>query len=214
MRRWLFLAALAAAGCQSETMERDAMGLWRPAEEPEEPRAAESVAEQRPEPPKGTVVSIPGDVVAAETDFVERPATLFGDVVEADLSRNGWLARASFAIAKDAVIRRDEEDPARGVLTITLQRIPDVPATKDSVPTVRFGGGLRIVGVDRVVLRFWTKQSAERPHWMNAVAAGRAVYAIEGDAPKEWRGSRVELRSEIHKAAGGYRFDSSAESTP
>jgi hypothetical protein len=131
-----------------------------------------------------------------------------------DLSRNGWLARASFAIAKDAVVRRDEEDPQRGLLTITLQRLPDVPATGDSVPTVRFGDGLRVVGVDRVVLRFWTQQSVERPHWMKATAAGRAVFAVEGDAGQEWRGSRVEIRSELHKVGGAYRFDSAAEAKP
>jgi hypothetical protein len=83
------------------------------------------------------------------------------------------------------------------------------------VPTVRFGDGMRIVGVDRIVLRFWAQQSAERPIWFHAAGAGKsAFFKVEVAPPQEWRGRSVDVRSEIHNVAGAYRFDWSAEAKP
>lgn len=214
MRLLPFVAvfALALAACHTETMERDAMGLYKPGDTPGEPASAPAEPQ---EPRRGTVVTIPADVVQAHADFVNRSSTIFADSVEVDLSRNGWLALASFAVAPDAVIRRDVEDRERGVLTITLQRVPEVAVTKESIPTVRFGDGMRVAGIDRVVLRFWTQQSADRPQWFHAAGRGEvALYSVESAPPKEWRGKRVDVRAEIQRAGASYRFVSNAEAQP
>ena len=216
-RTWLFVAALVVGGCKTQTMERDQMGMWTSGDSTREAPPAKTQSDENAVA-RGTVVTIPAGVVQQHAEFVNRPSTIFADAVEVDLSRNGWLALASFSVARDAVIRRDEEDHARGVLTITLQRIPEVAATKESIPTVRFGDGMRIVGIDRVVLRFWTQQSADRPQWFHACGAGQAersaVFAIESDPPKEWRGRRVDVRSEIRKAGATYEFVASQEAQP
>jgi hypothetical protein len=66
-----------------------------------------------------------------------------------------------------------------------------------------------------VTLRFWTKPSVERPMWFHAVGAGQsAFFKVETDAPQEWRGKSVDVRSEIHLVGEEYRFDSSAEAKP
>lgn len=213
------LLALALASCQTQTMERNATGMWTGTETKEEERKREREPEKPPEPPKGTIVTIPPDVNAAFENYVNRPATILADAVEMDFSRNQWLALMSLAVAPDAVSRTDNQDPTRGVLTITLMRKPGVAATLDSVPTVRFGSGLRITGIDRVVLRFWTQQSVERPIWSNGMGAGKkAIYQIEpatpGAPPQEWRGTFVRVTSEIHKVDGEYRFDSAVETKP
>jgi hypothetical protein len=215
MRAWLFACALVLAGCTSETMERDQMGLWKSGEKPQDASPAPAETE---EVRRGKVVTIPAGVVQQHAEFVNRSSTIFADAVEVDLSRNGWLALASFAVARDAVIRRDIEDRDRGVLTISLERVPEVAATKESIPTVRFGDGMRIAGVDRVVLRFWTQQSADRPQWFHASAAGHAersaVFAVESEPPQELRGRRVDVRAEIRKMGPSYEFVSSTESQP
>ena len=217
MRRGWFVAVLALAGCTTETLERDQMGLYRSPSEIARSTSAQSEpeAEKPREEPKGRVVTIPPEAAAKSKDFSDRKSTIFSDVVEVDLSREGWLALASFSISRDAVMRRDEEDPRRGVVTITLQRLPNVAAMQDSVPTVRFGDGLRVVGVDRVVLRFWTQPSVERPVWFHAIAAGKsALYAIETEPRQEWKGRSVEVRSELHRVGDTYRFDWSAQGRP
>ena len=214
MRLLPLAGALALAACQTQTMERDAMGLWKPGDAAGDPPSAPAESGSK-EPLRGTVVTIPADVVQAHAEFVNRSSTIFADTVEVDLSRNGWLALASFSIAPDAVIRRDVEDRERGVLTITLQRVPEVAVTKESIPTVRFGDGMRVAGIDRVVLRFWTQQSADRPQWFHAAGVGKgAVFAVESEPPKEWRGRRVDVRAEIRKAGASYRFVSDAEAQP
>jgi hypothetical protein len=198
-------------------MERDSMGLWKNSESKEETRRREAEAppEERREPRAGTVVSIPADVAAEMSQFSNQKSSIFGDSVEVDLSRNGWLALASFAISPDRVVRTDQQDAQAGVLTVTLQRVPGGAVTMESVPQVRFGDGLRVVGVERVVLRFSTQQSAERPFWFHAVGSGqKAFYAIETDSPREWRGRSVEVRSEVRRVDGAYRFDWSAEAKP
>jgi hypothetical protein len=223
MRGWCLVPLLVLSACKSETMERDQMGLWKSrdqlrSESGQAKKTAKGEPEPEPEqaaPPKGRVVTIPPEAAAAQADFSNRPSTIFSDVVEIDLSRAGWLALASFSVSRDAVIRRDEEDAERGILTITLQRVPNVAATKDSIPTVRFGDGLRVVGIDRVVLRFWSQPSVERPMWFHAVGAGkRAVYSIDGEPPREWRGRAVDVRAELHLVAETYKFDFSAEAKP
>jgi len=213
MRRWLFVSTLALAACQTQTMERDAMGLWK---QGDSGRASAAPPQEAPkEETRGTVVTIPADVVQAQAAFVDKPSTLFADAVEVDMSRDGWFALVSIAISPDAVVRRDEQDNASGVNTITLQRIPQVAVTKDSIPTVRFGGGMCIAAVERVVLRFWKKQSADRPQWFHAAGTGQvAVYSVESEPPKEWRGRRVDVRAEIQKAGGSYRFASNTEAQP
>lgn len=224
MRRLMLICVLALGACQTQTMERDQMGTWKTSDQirqqqaPKRDEAAKSddPGTAAPERPKTTkVITIPADVAKAQNDFVSRKSTIFADVVEMDLSRNGWFAQATFAVSRDAVIRRDDEDAQRGVLTITLQRVPGVAATMESVPTVHFGEGMRIVGVDRVTLRFWTKPSAERPIWFHAVGAGKtAFFKVETDPPQEHRGKTVDVTSEIHLVGEEYRFDSSAEAKP
>lgn len=217
MRSSFTVALLFLGACTSETMERDAMGIYKS----DADSAASRTRDQEPEPeqpreaPRGTVVSIPADVAGAQGEFINRPSTIFADAVEVDLSREPWLALSSFSLARDAVTRVDNEDRERGVLTITLERVAGTAVMKDSVPTVRFGDGMRIVGVDRIVLRFWAQQSAERPVWFHAAGAGKsAFYTVEGEPPQAWRGRSVDVRSEIHKVGGTYRFDSSAEAKP
>jgi hypothetical protein len=214
MRGWLFVAALALAACQTQTMERDSMGLWKQGEGAQSPPPARPEPAQD-EPLRGTVVSIPGEVAQAQTDFVNRPSTIFADVVEVDMSRDGWFALVSIAISPDAVTRREEDDNAKGIKTITLQRVKGVPATQESIPTVRFGDGLRVVGVDCIVLRFWTRPSADRPQWFHAAGRGQvALYAVEADPRQEWRGRTVDVRAEITKAGASYRFVSDAGAKP
>lgn len=214
MRGWSLVPLLALAACQTETMERDSMGLWKQGDSASSSGSTRTQDAPKEEP-RGTVVTIPADVVAQQTDFVNRRSTIFGDAVEVDLSRNGWLALATFAVSKDAVTRRDQEDAARGVLTITFERNTEVAATPDSIPTVRFGDGMRVVGIDRVVLRFWTQQSADRPQWFHAVAAGKtAVFSVESEPPQEWRGTRVDVQAQTVKSGGAYRFVSDAGAKP
>lgn len=219
MRCSLPLLLLALGACTTQTMERDAMGLWKDESAPaaDRARAREPAPEREPEPeaPRGRVVSIPAEAIAGHTEFVNRASTIFGDAVEINMSREPWLALAGFTVSPDAVSRTNQEDEGRGVLTITLERIRGAAVTRDSVPTVRFGDGLRVVGVDRVVLRFWAQKSVEKPHWFHAVGAGRsAFYTVESQPPREWRGKSVDVRSEIHDVAGEYRFDWSAEAKP
>jgi hypothetical protein len=216
MTRWSVLVVLVLGACTTETKERGLMGQWGRTGSSADPGAESAPAKDQPaEQPRGTVVDIPAEVADQFREFVNRPSTLYADAVEIDLSRNGWFALSSFAFARDAVDRRDEEDAAKGLLTITLTRKPEVPATKDSVPTVRFGDGLRVVGVDRIVMRFSARQSADRPIWFQAVGAGkRALYAIEKEPPKKWAGTSVVVQSEIRRTGGPYRFDWSAEGKP
>lgn len=217
MRGWTTLALLALGACTTQTMERDAMGIYKSDDAPaaERRREAAPEPEAQPEAPRGTVITIPADAANAQTQFINRPSTIFADAVEVDLSREPYLALASFTIARDAVSRQDREDPDRGVLSITLERVAGSAVTKDSVPTVRLGDGLRIVGVDRIVLRFWSQQSAERPVWFHAAGAGRsALFNVEGEPPQAWRGKSIDVRSEIHKVGGAYRFDWAAEAKP
>lgn len=213
MRSWLLVSALSLAACQTQTMQRDSMGLWKQGGSGESSAPARD--EGAPSEPRGTVVSIPGDVAQAQADFVNRASTIFADVVEVDMSRDGWFALVSMAISPDAVVRRDEEDKTNGVKTITLQRKPEVPPTQESIPTVRFGDGMRIVGVERVVLRFWTRASADRPQWFHAVGRGQtAVFAVETEPRQEWRGKSVDVRADIVKAGASYRFASDAGAKP
>jgi hypothetical protein len=216
MRGWTFVVALALAACSTETHERGLMGTWNKADSSVDPKKsnADPAGGQAPEP-AGTRIEIPQDVVSKMAEFINRKSTIFADAVEVDLSRDGWLALASMAISADAVQRTDHEDAEKGVTTITLARMPGVPATKESVPTVRFGDGLRIVGVDRIVLRYSARHSAERPFWFHAVGAGkRAFYAVESEPPQEWRGSSVDVRNEIRSVNGVWRYDWSAEAKP
>jgi hypothetical protein len=211
MRGWPLVVALALAACSTETHERGLMGTWNKSDS----SASKSAPQTERAPEKGTVVEIPRDVAAQMGDFTNRWSTIYADSVEIDLSRNGWLALASFAISADAVERQDREDTEQGLLTISLTRRPDVPATKESVPTVRFGDGLRVVGVDRILLRFSARQSADRPFWFHAVGAGkRALYVIESDPPQEWKGKSVDVRNEIRLVDGKWRYDWSAEAKP
>jgi hypothetical protein len=216
------LVALLAA-CSTEKKERNLTGMW--SAPPQSAQASPPPTQPEPQQQSSrdlTVISVPESVWKQHTDFLDRRATLFGDTVEVDASRTGWFSSLSISVARDAVDRTDAEDAERGVTTITLARRADAPATKDSVPTVHFGNGLRVVGVDRVVLRFWTKQSAERPFWFQATAAGKkAVYEWEGKdeqgalgPPQRREGSRVVLRSEIRKENETYRFSESAEPSP
>jgi len=215
MRRTMLVLAAALAACSTETHERGLMGQWGrgDASRSRDPAPQQEAA---PEPPRGTVIEIPGDVAAQMNEFLDRKSTLFADAIEIELSpKEFWLGRSTFAVAPDAVNREDHEDATQGLLTISLSRAPGVPATSDAVPTVRFGDGLRVVGVDRIVLRFASKRSADRPIWMHAVGGGKtALYAVEGDRPQQWRGTTVDVRSEIRRADGTYRFDSSAEAKP
>jgi hypothetical protein len=216
MRVWLAVPLLALGACTSETMERDAMGIYKSDDSSSSRRRdAEPQPEAPPEAPRGTVITIPAEAHNAQAEFIDRPSTIFADAVEVDLSREPYLALASFTIARDAVSRQDREEPDRGVLSITLERVAGSAVTKDSVPTVRFGDGLRIVGVDRIVLRFWSQQSAERPVWFHAAGAGKsAFFNVDGQPPQAWRGKSIDVRSEIHKVGSTYRFDSSAEAKP
>jgi hypothetical protein len=220
MRPLWFVPLIALCACQSQTMERDQMGVWKTrdqirSDEARREAARDQEASQREAAKAAKVITIPAEVAKAHADFIARKSTIFADAVEIDLTREPWFGQATFAVSRDAVIRRDEEDAARGILTITLQRIPNVAPTMESVPTVHFGDGLRVVGVDRVVLRFWSQKSAERPMWFHAVGAGKsAVYKVETDPPQEWRGKSVDVRSEIHLVREEYRFDSSAEAKP
>lgn len=216
MRTILLLPLLALGACQTETRERNLTGMWtdgseasrRPESRPPEP-------EKPREPPKGTVISIPPEVAAQHANFTDRESTIFGDVVEIDASRNGWFSMASMSVAKDAVRRTNVEDAQRGVLTITLERLPQSPPTPDAVPTVRFGNGLRVVGVDRVVLRFWSQQSAERPLWFQARGAGKkAVFQVDGPPEEKRSGRQISVRAEIVRIGDTYRFDTSAEAQP
>jgi hypothetical protein len=212
--------ALLVAGCTTESLERNQMGLYEPVvrggrEVKSVEKEPERQPDEEPEPDKGKRVEIPADVAEQFKQFAARKSTLFSDAVDVDMSMEPWLGMATFAISRDAVIRRDEKDDRRGVLTITLQRIPNVAPAMDSVPTVRFGDGLRIVGVDRVVLRFWKKESEERPSWFQALGAGKkAVYAVETDDPKRWEGKSVQVKAELHRAGDTYRFDWFAEGRP
>lgn len=224
MRRLWCVPVLALAACQETTMERDQMGLWKSNEQiRREYEAAEKNAQEggggggQPSGPArpAKVVTISAETAKAQENFIAQKATIFADAVDVDLSRDGWFAHATMSVSRDAVVRRDEEDASRGVLTITLQRIPNTPVTMESIPTVRFGEGLRIVGVDRVTLRFWTKGSTDRPMWFRAMGAGKtALYKVETDAPREWRGKTVDVRAEIHLVGEEYRFDSSADAKP
>jgi len=224
MKRFFLVPFLALCACQTQTMERDQMGLWQSHDKLKQEDAKKSDAagkdggsgNQPGEPPKpAKVITIPNDVAKAHGDFMARKSTIMADVVEVDLSREPWFGQATFAYSKDAIIRSNDEDSKRGVLTITLQRNPQVAPTMESIPTVRFGDGLRIVGVDRVTLRFWTKPSVERPMWFHAVGAGQsAFFKVETEVPQQWRGKSVDVRSEIHLVGEEYRFDSSAEAKP
>jgi hypothetical protein len=213
MRGWSFVALLMLAACTTESHERGLMGTWNKEDSSAPPPAPSKSTSS--EPPKGKVVEIPRDVAAQMGDFVNRWSTIYADAVEIDLSRDGWLALATFAIAPDAIDRQDTEDADQGLLTISLSRRRDVPATKDSVPTVRFGDGLRVVGVDRILLRFSSKKSVERPFWFHAVGAGKtAIYRIDSEPPQEWRGKSVDVRNDVRLVNGAWRFDWSAEAKP
>jgi len=212
MRRWLFVPALALAACQTQTMERDQMGLWKQGDSA--PSNAPAQPDDAPDKSPGTVITIPADVVQAHAEFVNRPSTIFAESVEIDLSANGWLALASFSVSPDAVIRRDEEDTSRGVVQITLRRIPDIALTADAVPTVRFGDGMRVAAVDSIVLRFWKQQSVDRPQWFHAAGRGKAVFVVESEPRREWRGSTVDVRAEIRKTGATYQFVSDQGAKP
>jgi len=224
MKRFLLVTVLLLGACQSQTMERDQMGTWKTQDQIRKQQVTKRDSNGNAtdpdtgprEPPKPVkIITIPAEVANAHNDFMARKSTIFADVVEMDLSREPWFGQATFAFSRDAVIRRDEPDEQRGILTVTLQRIPNVAATMESVPTVRFGDGLRVVGVDRVTLRFWTKQSPERPMWMHAVGAGKtAFFKVETDPPEQWRGKSVDVRAEIHLVGEEYKFDSAAEAKP
>jgi hypothetical protein len=213
MRGWTIALALMLAACSTQTHERGLMGSWDKADSSNNAKAA-AAGGQTPEP-TGTRIEIPQDVVGKMADFANRKSTIFADAVEIDLSREPWLALSSIATSTDAVERTSREDAATGMTTLTLARMAGVPATKESVPTVRFGDGLRIVGVDRIVLRYSSRRSADRPFWFHAVGAGkRAFYAVETEPPQEWRGSSVDVRSEIRNVNGVWRYDWSSEAKP
>ncbi len=216
MRGWTLVVVAALVACVSETHERGLMGKWQTNDAT--PRVRDDPPPARDEPPElppGTRVEIPADVVAKMADFVDRRSTIFADAVEVDLSREQWMQLTSISVSRDAVRREDYEDSGRGLTMITLTRLPGVPATTDSVPTVHFGDGLRVVGVDQIVLRYSAKQSVDRPVWFHAVGAGKkALYAVESDPAKEWKGKMVDVRSEIFRAGTTYRFDWSADAKP
>ena len=200
------------------------MGTWQEREVPAQSPSRDAkggASADAADPPaeevvrKGTVVSIPKETHEALLAFVNRKSTIFADVVEIDLSRNGWFALTTMSVSPEAVTREDHEDAKQHLLTITLERKPDVAVTVETVPTVRLGDGLQVVGIDRVVLRFSAQQDAARPIWCHAVGSGKkALYKVDGEPPQEWRGKSVDVTSEVRRDGATYRHDWNAGAKP
>ena len=144
-------------------------------------------------------------------DWLSRPRTLIGDVVEADLSRKPMLGALSISLPREAgpdgkpiVERIDATDPKTGILSITLINRSGFQ-TLDALPTVRIGTGLTLVGTERVVLRVDGIQPETRPVWALCVAKGRARM-VQTAPERRLKGDTIQMGAEVVRGARGYEL--------
>jgi len=156
-----------------------------------------------------TRVNLGASATAKLNEFLNGESLLFGDVVEIHMSRKPFLSKTTFSSSPEKVLRTESIDGARGVLTITLQNRTDMKALLSEVPNVRIGNGFEIVGTEKIVLYYWTRQTKERPVHFKAVAHGgkdEAMYKPSMSEPAE-RSSLLEVNAEVRQSGSGYRFD-------
>jgi hypothetical protein len=158
-------------------------------------------------------VTIPPAVVAELDGFLAQGATLMGDRVELDVSQVYFLASTGFTVSKDAVERTETRDPARGLTTVRLTATQGYQTVYETMPKVYFGeGGLQVLAVRELVVRYWTGSGVERPIWFRAVASGNAVLLEDGAPPVRREGDVLQLSASVERdAARGYRFTQALE---
>ena len=132
---------------------------------------------------------------------------ILGEVVVVDMSRKPFLAATTFAFEKDKVRRTESADPERGLLEIVLENTTGDRTRLVEIPHVRIGGGLEIAGLKKVVLRYWTAATVERPVHFVAVASGTAVYRVEPPQPERKAGRVVRVHAQIRLSGSDYRFE-------
>ncbi len=182
---------------------------------------AARAADAEPDPPtvrdepgetKSTAktVVIPKSVVDEMEGFLASPRLLIGEIVEVDLSRNPFLSRSAFSLDESSVERTDAADEARGVVTIVLINVSGVKTLMNTLPQVHFEG-LKLVAIDRLVLRYWTRPRAERPIHLRAVARGKALFDDDGVLAK---GGRIAVDAEVVDRGAGFLFDHGKQVDP
>lgn len=202
-------AALVVAGCSSDESERSLI-LSRTSNE-----GGTDVSRPPADPSRPPAFVVDPETTAQLEEWVARPRTLIGDVVEADLSAKpftGWnsisLPRETGPDGKPIVERIDATDPKTGILSITLVNRSGYRTTIDTLPTVRIGTGLTLIGTDRVVLRFDGIQPEQRPIWASVVATGKARM-IQTAPERRLAGETIRLATEVVLAGSRYEMKES-----
>ncbi len=127
--------------------------------------------------------------------FLSRDRVVMGAVTEVEMSRTPFLALTAFAYDTTAVQRTEARDERTGVLTITLENVSGVRTVYNALPKIELGKTV-FIGLDRLVLRYLTRESAARPIHLRAVASGDAVVRTS-DPPSRQRGQRVTLDADV-----------------
>lgn len=140
--------------------------------------------------------------------FVSSDRTVMGEHTVVDLSRTPFLAMSAFEVSTDDVERIERRDEARGLVIISMRNRTGVKTVYSALPKVRIGG-LIFIGVETLELRYAMRTDRSRPIFLQAQAAGKAVYRTE-NPPSSQRGNRASLSMEIRGLGDAARLDESA----
>lgn len=168
----------------------------------------------------GTRVSIPESVSAELAAWIDREATLVGDVIEIDTTRVPFASQivvaASSEIGRDGrriVERKDEGDPATGIETVTLTNRSGVSTVLELLPRVQIAGAREFVARNRLVLRYRIAPSADHPVVFVATATGRASL-VEAEPVRTVRGSAIRIGADVLTGTRGFEFRPTEERRP
>ena len=167
--------------------------------------------------PSGKSITLPREALAGLDAFVNRRATLFADVIDVDLTRSPFLAGMSRSVNPETVEVTESHDPQRGVITMVLEARGEQAPSLTTMPIVRFGDGLELIGQDRITLRFWTVQDEAKPIHFNARGVstrGKAVFGYQDDIANATKGTAVKLTAVVRQRGDTYQFSQSVEETP
>jgi hypothetical protein len=186
------------------------------------PSSGGAAAEGESEAPSaGPVVNIGPQATEALNRFLNEESLLLADTVQVDASRKPFLALMSYSQSRNATRLPDGSwgpavnitesmDGDRGILTFTFENMTGSTGHMDSLPRVRFGDGFEVYGTKRLVVRFLTRQTEDRPIHFRASAVGAAVYRRTASDERH-EGANLRLEAETLRSGASYRFDSRVE---
>ncbi len=155
-------------------------------------------------PAENRTVIIDEGTMQELSEFLRRPTTILGDVLEVDVSRKPFLSASAFRRANSGIDGQGVHDFERGLITITIENNSGTRTELSQLPQLQFEN-LLLVGVDRLVIRYWTKQTVETPIRFRATAIGNARYLVEEPRRVE-RGDRLTLSANVVQRGSAYDF--------